>query len=163
MDPIQTGRPISEPKRPELVSPRPHPRQPPTTQHRAKRESGAGQVKAGGEPDHTKPQVDLYAFPDDPRYLLAEGSLVNLSCAHGHPSFVMSTSFSNRRWRRSTCGATRTSTKRRSTACSRSWTKKSRACIWMQIGVKLTKLSKDQADYIGVPVEGPYNAEHCRY
>jgi adenosylhomocysteinase len=65
-----------------------------------------------------KPQVDKYTFPDGHSiYLLAEGRLVNLGCATGHPSFVMSNSSPTRRWRRSTSGRTATTTSRASTAC----------------------------------------------
>lgn len=109
-----------------------------------------------------KPQVDQYYFPDGKSmFLLAEGRLVNLGCATGHPSFVMSNSFSNQ-----------------TLAQIELWTKKLDVDVYRlpkeldeevarlhleQIGVKLTKLSQKQADYIGVKVEGPYKPEHYRY
>jgi adenosylhomocysteinase len=109
-----------------------------------------------------KPQVDKYVFPDGHAiFLLAEGRLVNLGCATGHPSFVMSNSFSNQ-----------------TLAQIELWTKEYKTGVYRlpkyldeevarlhldQLGVKLTKLSSEQADYIGVPVEGPYKPEHYRY
>jgi adenosylhomocysteinase len=109
-----------------------------------------------------KPQVDKYVFPDGHAiFLLAEGRLVNLGCATGHPSFVMSNSFTNQ-----------------TLAQIELWTKEYKTDVYRlpkyldeevarlhleQIGVKLTKLSKDQADYLGIPVEGPYKSDHYRY
>jgi adenosylhomocysteinase len=109
-----------------------------------------------------KPQVDKYVFPDGHSiFLLAEGRLVNLGCATGHPSFVMSNSFSNQ-----------------TLAQLDLWQKKYEVGVYRlpkkldeevarlhleQLGVKLTKLTREQADYIGVPVEGPYKPEHYRY
>ncbi|MBQ6725536.1 MAG: adenosylhomocysteinase, partial [Bacteroidales bacterium] len=109
-----------------------------------------------------KPQVDKYVYPDGHCiYLLAEGRLVNLGCATGHPSFVMSNSFTNQ-----------------TLAQIELWTKPYEVGVYRlpktldeevarlhldQIGVKLTKLTQKQADYIGVPVDGPYKAEHYRY
>ncbi len=109
-----------------------------------------------------KPQVDQYFFPEGHSIiLLADGRLVNLGCATGHPSFVMSNSFSNQ-----------------TLAQIELWSNKHEIAVYRlpkkldeevarlhleQIGVKLTKLSKKQADYLGVPIEGPYKAEHYRY
>lgn len=109
-----------------------------------------------------KPQVDKYIYPDGHCiYLLAEGRLVNLGCATGHPSFVMSNSFTNQ-----------------TLAQIELWTKNYEVGVYRlpktldeevarlhldNIGVKLTKLTKKQADYIGVDVEGPYKADHYRY
>lgn len=109
-----------------------------------------------------KPQVDKYIFPDEKEiYLLAEGRLVNLGCATGHPSFVMSNSFTNQ-----------------TLAQIELWTKDYELGVYClpkhldeevarlhleKIGVKLTKMSQEQADYIGVPVNGPYKPEHYRY
>jgi len=111
-----------------------------------------------------KPQVDRYDLPGGRAiYLLAEGRLVNLGCAEGHPSFVMSNSFTNQilaqldLWKNKDTyqvGVYRLS-KRLDEEVARLHLEK--------IGVKLTKLSKKQADYIGVPVEGPYKPEHYRY
>jgi len=109
-----------------------------------------------------KPQVDKYTFPDGHSiFLLAEGRLVNLGCATGHPSFVMSNSFTNQ-----------------TLAQIELWIRNYEVNVYRlpkhldeevarlhleQIGVKLTRLSQDQADYLGVPVEGPYKPEHYRY
>jgi len=109
-----------------------------------------------------KPQVDKYVFADGHEiFLLAEGRLVNLGCATGHPSFVMSNSFTNQ------C-----------LAQIELWSKKYDIGVYMlpkildeevarlhlgKLGVKLTKLSKKQADYIGVKTEGPFKPEHYRY
>ncbi len=109
-----------------------------------------------------KPQVDKYVFPDGHAlFLLAEGRLVNLGCATGHPSFVMSNSFTNQTlaqielWNNNyELGVYRLPKKLDEEVA---------ALHLEQLGVKLTKLSKGQADYIGVPVEGPYKPEHYRY
>ena len=109
-----------------------------------------------------KPQVDQYFLPDGKSiFLLAEGRLVNLGCATGHPSFVMSNSFTNQ-----------------TLAQIELWTKKLEIDVYRlpkhldeevarlhleQLGVKLTKLTKKQADYIGVKPEGPYKPDHYRY
>jgi adenosylhomocysteinase len=109
-----------------------------------------------------KPQVDLYTFPDGHRIiLLAEGRLVNLGCGTGHPSFVMSNSFTNQ-----------------VLAQLELWTKDYEVGVYRlpkhldekvaalhleQLGGKLTKLSKDQASYLGVPASGPYKPDHYRY
>ncbi len=111
---------------------------------------------------HIKPQVDKYLFPDGHAiYLLAEGRLVNLGCATGHPSFVMSSSFTNqviaqidlRRHDREV-GVT-TLPKHLDEEVARLHLRK--------LGVKLTRLSRNQADYIGIPIEGPYKPDHYRY
>jgi adenosylhomocysteinase len=109
-----------------------------------------------------KPQVDKYLFPDGHSiFILAEGRLVNLGCATGHPSFVMSNSFSNQ-----------------TLAQIELWKKKYEIGVYRlpkdldeevarlhldQLGVKLTKLTKEQSDYIGVPESGPYKPDHYRY
>jgi adenosylhomocysteinase len=111
-----------------------------------------------------KPQVDMYTFPDGHQiFMLAEGRLVNLGCATGHPSFVMSNSFSNQTlaqldlWRNKDSYRTGVYTlpKKLDEEVARLHLEK--------IGVKLTVLSPKQAEYIGVPVEGPYKADHYRY
>jgi adenosylhomocysteinase len=109
-----------------------------------------------------KPQVDKYLFPDGHSiFILAEGRLVNLGCATGHPSFVMSNSFSNQ-----------------TLAQIELWTKEYEIGVYRlpkdldeevarlhldQLGVKLTKLTKEQSEYIGVPENGPYKPDHYRY
>ncbi len=109
-----------------------------------------------------KPQVDKYIFPDGHCiYLLAEGRLVNLGCATGHPSFVMSNSFTNQ-----TLAQIDLATKSRKPGVYMLDKKLDEEVARLhleKLGVKLTKLSKAQADYIGVPVEGPYKSEHYRY
>jgi adenosylhomocysteinase len=109
-----------------------------------------------------KPQVDKYTWEDGHSiYLLAEGRLVNLGCATGHPSFVMSNSFTNQ-----------------TLAQIELWKKQYEVGVYRlpkhldeevarlhleQIGVKLTQLTPDQAEYLGIPVNGPYKPEHYRY
>ena len=109
-----------------------------------------------------KPQVDLYTFPDGHRIiLLAEGRLVNLGCAMGHPSFVMSNSFTNQ-----VLAQIELFTKKYEVGVYRlpkHLDEKVAALHLEQIGVKLTKLSKDQAKYIGVKESGPFKADHYRY
>lgn len=116
----------------------------------------------GIEHTNIKPQVDKYTFPDGHSiFLLAEGRLVNLGCATGHPSFVMSNSFTNQ-----------------TLAQIELWVNDYAVDVYRlpkhldeevarlhleQIGVKLTRLSQEQADYLGVPVEGPYKPDHYRY
>lgn len=116
----------------------------------------------GVEKLNIKPQVDKYTFPGGQSiFLLAEGRLVNLGCATGHPSFVMSNSFTNQ-----------------TLAQLDLWKKTYEIDVYRlpkyldeevarlhleQIGVKLTKLTKEQAEYLGVPLEGPYKADHYRY
>jgi len=109
-----------------------------------------------------KPQVDRYTFPDGHCiYLLAEGRLVNLGCATGHPSFVMSNSFTNQvlaqmdLWANPREVSVKTLSKVLDEEVARLHLGK--------IGAKLTVLTKEQADYIGVPVEGPFKSEHYRY
>jgi adenosylhomocysteinase len=116
----------------------------------------------GIEKINIKPQVDKYIFPDGHAiFLLAEGRLVNLGCATGHPSFVMSNSFSNQ-----------------TLAQIELWTKEYKTDVYRlpkhldeevarlhlaQLGVSLTRLTGTQADYIGVPAGGPYKPDHYRY
>jgi len=117
---------------------------------------------AGAKRINIKPQVDKYVFENgNCMYLLAEGRLVNLGCATGHPSFVMSNSFTNQ-----------------TLAQIELWKNDYKVDVYRlpkqldeevarlhlgQIGVKLTTLTQEQADYISVPVEGPYKPEHYRY
>jgi adenosylhomocysteinase len=109
-----------------------------------------------------KPQVDEYIFPDGHSiFLLAEGRLVNLGCATGHPSFVMSNSFTNQvlaqieLWKNDYKIDVYRLPKHLDEEVARLHLEK--------IGVKLTKLTQEQADYIGVNIDGPYKAEHYRY
>ncbi|MDZ7803729.1 adenosylhomocysteinase [Thiohalophilus sp.] len=111
-----------------------------------------------------KPQVDQIIFPDGKRItLLAEGRLVNLGCGTGHPSFVMSNSFTNQ-----VVAQIEMFTKPENYPLGvyvlpKKLDEEVAALHLGKIGAKLTKLSQEQADYIGVPVEGPYKSEHYRY
>ncbi len=109
-----------------------------------------------------KPQVDKYTYPDGHSiFLLAEGRLVNLGCATGHPSFVMSNSFSNQSlaqldlWENDYDIGVYTLSKKLDEEVARLHLE--------QIGVKLTKLTDEQAAYLGIPKEGPFKPEHYRY
>ncbi|MEP6603911.1 MAG: adenosylhomocysteinase [Spartobacteria bacterium] len=111
-----------------------------------------------------KPQVDKYTFPDSHEiFMLAEGRLVNLGCATGHPSFVMSNSFSNQVLAQLDLWTNRETYKPGVYVLSKKLDEEVARLHLEKIGVKLTKLTKEQADYIGVPVEGPYKTEHYRY
>jgi adenosylhomocysteinase len=111
-----------------------------------------------------KPQVDRYDLPGDRSiYLLAEGRLVNLGCAEGHPSFVMSNSFTNQVLAQLDLWAKRTEYKPGVYRLSKKLDEEVARLHLSKIGVKLTKLTKNQAEYLGVPVEGPYKPEHYRY
>ena len=111
-----------------------------------------------------KPQVDKYTFPKgNSIYMLAEGRLVNLGCATGHPSFVMSNSFTNQTLAAIELWATKDTRKIGVTVLPKKLDEEVARLHLAKIGVKLTVLSKDQADYIGVPVEGPYKTDHYRY
>ncbi len=109
-----------------------------------------------------KPQVDKYVFPEGHSiFLLAEGRLVNLGCATGHPSFVMSNSFSNQTLAQ--IDLWKNDYKIDVYRLSKKLDEEVARLHLEQLGVKLTKLTKEQADYIGVPLEGPYKPEHYRY
>ena len=112
-----------------------------------------------------KPQVDQFVFPDGKRLtLLARGRLVNLGCANGHPSFVMSSIASRtRRSRRSSCGRTTRSTRGGVYTLPKKLDEKVAALHLGKLGVKLTKLTQEQAEYLGVSAEGPFKPEHYRY
>lgn len=111
-----------------------------------------------------KPQVDRYTFADGHAiYMLAEGRLVNLGCATGHPSFVMSNSFTNQTLAQLDLWKNKGVYKPQVYRLSKKLDEEVARLHLEKIGVKLTVLSKKQADYIGVPVEGPYKPEHYRY
>ena len=111
-----------------------------------------------------KPQVDKYVFPKgNTIFLLAEGRLVNLGCATGHPSFVMSNSFTNQTLAQLDLWANKDVYEKKVYRLSKQLDEEVARLHLDKIGVKLTKLTKEQAKYIGVPVEGPYKAEHYRY
>jgi adenosylhomocysteinase len=111
-----------------------------------------------------KPQVDKYTFATgNSIFMLAEGRLVNLGCATGHPSFVMSNSFSNQTLAQLDLWKNKDTYKPGVYLLSKKLDEEVARLHLEKIGVKLTKLSKEQADYIGVPVEGPYKPAHYRY
>jgi len=111
-----------------------------------------------------KPQVDFYSFPDGHGiFILAEGRLVNLGCATGHPSFVMSNSFANQTLAQLDLWEKRDSYKAGVYVLPKKLDEEVARLHLEKIGVKLTTLTPKQADYIGVPVEGPYKAEFYRY
>jgi adenosylhomocysteinase len=111
-----------------------------------------------------KPQVDKYTFAGgNAIFVLAEGRLVNLGCATGHPSFVMSNSFSNQTLAQLDLWKNKDTYKVDVYTLPKKLDEEVARLHLEKIGVKLTQLSKKQADYIGVPLEGPYKAEHYRY
>src|SRR5258707_359494 len=111
-----------------------------------------------------KPQVDKYRFPDGREiFLLAEGRLVNLGCATGHPSFVMSNSFSNQILAQLDLWKNRENYKIGVYVLPKKLDEEVARLHLEKIGVKLTKLSPKQADYLGVPIEGPFKSENYRY
>jgi adenosylhomocysteinase len=111
-----------------------------------------------------KPQVDKYTFAGgNSIYMLAEGRLVNLGCATGHPSFVMSNSFTNQVLAQIDLWQNRETNKIGVYRLPKKLDEEVARLHLEKIGVKLTKLTKAQAEYLGVPVEGPYKPEHYRY
>jgi adenosylhomocysteinase len=111
-----------------------------------------------------KPQVDKYKLPSGREiYLLAEGRLVNLGCATGHPSFVMSNSFSNQTLAQIDLWQNREKYEPTVYQLPKKLDEEVARLHLDKIGVKLTKLTEAQADYLGVPQDGPYKPEHYRY
>ncbi|MGO9775805.1 MAG: adenosylhomocysteinase [Terracidiphilus sp.] len=111
-----------------------------------------------------KPQVDYYTFPaGNSVFVLAEGRLVNLGCATGHPSFVMSNSFANQTLAQLDLWANKDTYKVGVYVLPKKLDEEVARLHLEKIGVKLTRLTQKQADYIGVTVDGPYKAEHYRY
>jgi adenosylhomocysteinase len=111
-----------------------------------------------------KPQYDVYTFPNGKSiYMLAEGRLVNLGCATGHPSFVMSTSFTNQTLAQLDLWKNKDSYKVGVYRLPKHLDEEVARLHLEKIGAKLTKLTSAQAQYLGVPVEGPYKPEHYRY
>ena len=118
----------------------------------------------GVEKVNIKPQVDRYDLPNGRSiFLLAEGRLVNLGCATGHPSFVMSNSFSNQTLAQMDLWANRDRYEKKVYRLPKKLDEEVARLHLEKIGVKLTKLTPEQAEYIGVPVDGPYKPEHYRY
>ncbi|EKV31920.1 Adenosylhomocysteinase [Caenispirillum salinarum AK4] len=113
---------------------------------------------------NVKPQVDEVEFPDGKRLiLLAEGRLVNLGCATGHPSFVMSASFTNQVMAQIELWNHSDKYDNQVYVLPKKLDEKVAELHLAKLGVKLTTLSQEQADYIGVPVAGPYKPDHYRY
>ena len=111
-----------------------------------------------------KPQVDEVEFPDGKRIImLAKGRLVNLGCATGHPSFVMSASFTNQVLAQIELFTKGNEYGKEVYVLPKHLDEMVARLHLDRIGAKLTELSKDQADYINVPVEGPYKPDHYRY
>ncbi|MGI8957495.1 MAG: adenosylhomocysteinase [Chthoniobacterales bacterium] len=111
-----------------------------------------------------KPQVDKYTFPDGHEiFMLAEGRLVNLGCATGHPSFVMSNSFSNQVLAQLDLWKNKDTYKVGVYVLSKELDEEVARLHLQKIGVKLTTLTAKQAEYLGVAVQGPYKSEHYRY
>jgi adenosylhomocysteinase len=111
-----------------------------------------------------KPQVDKYTFANgNAIFLLAEGRLVNLGCATGHPSFVMSNSFSNQTLAQIDLWANKDTYEKKVYILPKKLDEEVARLHLEKIGVKLTQLTPEQAAYLGVPIEGPYKPEHYRY
>ena len=124
----------------------------------------AGLKKQGISRNNIKPQYDEFVFPDGHGVLiLAEGRLLNLGCATGHPSFVMSASFTNQVMAQIELHTNNAKYEKKVYTLPKHLDEKVARLHLDKLGVKLTKLSKEQADYIGVPVDGPYKPEHYRY
>ncbi|MCD9032691.1 adenosylhomocysteinase [Luteimonas sp. Y-2-2-4F] len=119
---------------------------------------------SGAQKTNIKPQVDKFTFDGgNSIFLLAEGRLVNLGCATGHPSFVMSNSFSNQTLAQIDLWANKDFYDPKVYILPKKLDEEVARLHLEKIGVKLTRLTKDQADYLGVPVEGPFKPEHYRY
>ncbi|MBM3750298.1 MAG: adenosylhomocysteinase [Acidimicrobiia bacterium] len=124
----------------------------------------AGLKKKGVERINIKPQFDEFVFPDGHSVLvLAEGRLLNLGCATGHPSFVMSASFSNQVIAQIEMFNNTSKYEKKVYVLPKHLDEKVARLHLDKLGVKLTKLTPEQAKYIGVPVDGPYKPDHYRY
>jgi adenosylhomocysteinase len=118
----------------------------------------------GVERTNIKPQYDMFTFPDGHSVMiLAEGRLMNLGCATGHPSFVMSASFTNQVMAQIELHENAENYEKKVYILPKVLDEKVARLHLDKLGVKLTRLTQKQADYIGVPVEGPYKPEHYRY
>ena len=114
--------------------------------------------------DEIKPQVDHVIFPDGKKIIvLAKGRLVNLGCATGHPSFVMSASFSNQTIAQIELFSHHKNYQKKVYVLPKKLDEKVARLHLKKIGANLTRLSQEQADYINVPVDGPYKPDHYRY
>ena len=118
----------------------------------------------GVKKTNIRPQVDRYTLPSGASiYVLAEGRLVNLGCAHGHPSFVMSNSFTNQVLAQMDLWKNRDRNKPGVSVLSKKLDEEVARLHLGRIGAKLSKLTKKQADYIGVPQNGPFKPDYYRY
>lgn len=118
----------------------------------------------GVERTNIKPQYDMFTFPDGHSVMiLAEGRLMNLGCATGHPSFVMSASFTNQVMAQIELHEKAESYEKKVYILPKVLDEKVARLHLDKLGVKLTELTAKQAEYIGIPVEGPYKPEHYRY
>ena len=114
--------------------------------------------------DNVKPQVDEVVFPDGKRLIiLAEGRLVNLGCGTGHPSFVMSASFTNQTLAQIELWENYKNYDNKVYVLPKHLDEKVAELHLAKLGAKLTKLSTEQSEYLGLPVEGPYKPDHYRY
>jgi adenosylhomocysteinase len=119
---------------------------------------------SGAKHLNIKPQVDKYTFANgNAIFLLAEGRLVNLGCATGHPSFVMSNSFSNQTLAQLDLWANKDNYQAKVYILPKKLDEEVARLHLEKIGVKLTTLTPEQAAYLGVSVDGPYKADHYRY
>jgi len=119
---------------------------------------------SGAKRINIKPQVDKYVFANgNAIFLLAEGRLVNLGCATGHPSFVMSNSFSNQTLAQIDLWANKDTYEKTVYRLPKQLDEEVARLHLEKIGVKLTTLTKEQAEYLGVALEGPYKPDHYRY
>jgi len=125
----------------------------------------AGLKKTPGiKKTNIKPQYDMWTFADGHSVMiLAEGRLLNLGCATGHPSFVMSNSFTNQTIAQIELAINNKKYEKKVYVLPKHLDEKVARLHLAKIGAKLTKLTKDQADYIGVAVDGPYKSDHYRY
>jgi adenosylhomocysteinase len=118
----------------------------------------------GVKRNNIKPQYDEYVFPDGHSVLiLAEGRLMNLGCATGHPSFVMSNSFTNQVMAQIELYTNTKAYEKKVYVLPKHLDEKVARLHLDKLGAKLTTLTPEQASYIGVPVEGPYKPDHYRY
>ena len=112
--------------------------------------------------ENIKPQLDRYSFPDGHQvFMLAEGRLMNLGCATGHPSFVMSNSFTNQVMAQ--IALAKDTPEVGVYMLPKELDEEVARLHLEKLGVKLTRLSPEQANYLNIPIEGPYKPEHYRY
>jgi len=125
----------------------------------------AGLAKTPGvKKTNIKPQYDMWTFPDGHAVMiLAEGRLLNLGCATGHPSFVMSNSFANQTIAQIELATNNDDYKNKVYVLPKHLDEKVARLHLDKLGVKLTKLSQKQSDYLNIPIDGPYKPEHYRY